>query len=107
MKITCNKEGVAYIGISHDIRDKISNPEQKAILEGVYHYLLMQDGFYKVQKIIDTNNTSGIHIYVNNISVITENYIFNTDSSSNFRGEKKVPSYEVVELLRKDFVFDE
>jgi len=107
MKITCNKEGVAYIGISQDIREKIRNLEQKAILEGVYHYLLMQDGFYKVQKVIDTNNISGIYIYGGSISIVTSNYIFNTDSSSNFRREKRVPSYEVVELLRKDFIFDE
>lgn len=106
MKITCNKEGVAYIGISHDIREKISNLEQKSILEGVYNYILMQDCFYRVPKVLDTKNTSGIHIFLSSISIVTCNYILNTNGSVS-RGETKVTPSEVVELLRKEFVFDE
>ena len=106
MKITCNKEGVAYIGISQDIREKISNPEQKSILEGVYHYILMQDCFYRVPKVLDTKNTSGIHIFLSSISIVTSDYILNTSGSVS-RGETKVTPSEVVDLLRKEFVFDE
>ena len=91
--------------MSIDNRERITNLEYKPILEGVYHYILMQDFFYKLG-ILFPVECRDICISDRGIDITTGKYIFTTDGVG-LEERHKISSIEVVEILREEFIFDE